>query len=231
MRKIELTNVNKVFGDKMATTTALEDINFSANSGEVIAITGPSGSGKSTFMKILGGILSATSGDINIDGSDYGNMNKKQQSKFRLEHIGFILQAYNLLPYLKVSDQFKLADKVKKSRNIGTETFSKWARALKIDDLMNNYPDELSGGQQQRVAILRALYTNPDIILADEPTAALDGNMAVKSMQMLQDLAHRENKTVIIITHDARLLKYVDKNYRIVDGKGQFIDVNNAELV
>lgn len=231
MATIELNNVNKVFGVDEAATKALSNINFSANKGEVIAITGPSGSGKSTFMKILGGILSATSGEIMIDGANYGDMNAKQQSRFRLDHIGFILQAYNLLPYLKVKDQFRLVDKVKKSGNLTVDECKQLVAELKVTDLMNKYPDELSGGQQQRVAILRALYTNPDIILADEPTAALDGQMAIKSMEVLQELAHKQNKTVIVITHDARLLSYVDKNYRIVDGQGEFIDTDDAVLV
>lgn len=231
MATIELNNVKKVFGVDGAATEALININFSANKGEVIAITGPSGSGKSTFMKILGGILSATSGEIMINGLNYGDMNSKQQSRFRLDHIGFILQAYNLLPYLKVKDQFKLVDKVKKTGNMSADESKKLAAELKVTNLMNKYPDELSGGQQQRVAILRALYTNPDIILADEPTAALDGQMAIKSMELLQELAHKQNKTVIVITHDARLLNYVDKNYRIVDGQGEFIDTDDDVLV
>lgn len=231
MATIELNNVKKVFGVDGAATEALININFSANKGEVIAITGPSGSGKSTFMKILGGILSATSGEIMINGLNYGDMNSKQQSRFRLDHIGFILQAYNLLPYLKVKDQFKLVDKVKKTGNMSADEWKQLAAELKVTNLMNKYPDELSGGQQQRVAILRALYTNPDIILADEPTAALDGQMAIKSMELLQELAHKQNKTVIVITHDARLLNYVDKNYRIVDGHGEFIDTDDDVLV
>lgn len=231
MATIELNNVNKVFGVDEAATTALNNINFSANKGEVIAITGPSGSGKSTFMKILGGILSATSGEIMINGLNYGDMNSKQQSRFRLNRIGFILQAYNLLPYLKVKDQFKLVNKVKKTGNMSVDECQQLAEEIKVTNLMNKYPDELSGGQQQRVAILRALYTNPDIILADEPTAALDGQMAIKSMELLQELAHKQNKTVIVITHDARLLNYVDKNYRIVDGQGEFIDTDDSVLV
>lgn len=231
MATIELNNVKKVFGVDGAATEALININFSANKGEAIAITGPSGSGKSTFMKILGGILSATSGEIMINGLNYGDMNSKQQSRFRLDHIGFILQAYNLLPYLKVKDQFKLVDKVKKHGNMSADEWKQLAAELKVTNLMNKYPDELSGGQQQRVAILRALYTNPDIILADEPTAALDGQMAIKSMELLQELAHKQNKTVIVITHDARLLNYVDKNYRIVDGQGEFIDTDDDVLV
>lgn len=231
MARIEVKNVNKMFGNKFAQTQALTDINFSANDGEVIAITGPSGSGKSTFMKILGGILSATDGEINVDGDNYQNMKESVKTKFRLNHLGFILQAYNLLPYLKVKDQFKLVNKIKKHDNMDKETFNQLVDKLQIDDLMQHYPDELSGGQQQRVAILRALYTNPDVILADEPTAALDGKMAIETMQLLQELAHKQNRIVILITHDARLLDYVDRNFQIVDGKGKFIDVDDAKLV
>lgn len=231
MARIEVKNVNKMFDNKFAQTQALTDINFSANDGEVIAITGPSGSGKSTFMKILGGILSATDGEINVDGDNYQNMKESVKTKFRLNHLGFILQAYNLLPYLKVKDQFKLVNKIKKHDNMDKETFNQLVDKLQIGDLMQHYPDELSGGQQQRVAILRALYTNPDVILADEPTAALDGKMAIETMQLLQELAHKQSRIVILITHDARLLDYVDRNFQIVDGKGKFIDVDDAKLV
>jgi putative ABC transport system ATP-binding protein len=231
MSSIQLSHINKTFINGKTTTTVLNDINFTAEPGEVIAITGPSGSGKSTFMKIMGGILSPTQGEIIINQQNYNHMSTKDKNTFRREHLGFILQSYNLLPYLKIKDQFKLADKIKPQGNLTSDQLRKLTDQFKITPLMKQYPSELSGGQQQRVAFLRALYTNPDIILADEPTAALDGKMALASIQELSWWAHEQNKTVILITHDARLLSYVDKNFQIVDGHGQFTNQQSTNSI
>ncbi|TPR39950.1 ABC transporter ATP-binding protein [Apilactobacillus micheneri] len=231
MKMIELNNINKIYGTKLSKTTALSDINFSADQGEMITVTGPSGSGKSTFIKILGGILSPTSGEVKINGQDYEALSKKEQSNFRLNNISFVLQSYNLLPYLKVKDQFELANRVKDHNNITESSFKQLINELGLKDLLNHYPDELSGGQQQRVAIARAIYTNPKIILADEPTAALDGKRAIEVMKQFRNLAHEQNKLIILITHDDRLIKYADKNYQIVDGKGTFISTEEKSLV
>ncbi|TPR26335.1 ABC transporter ATP-binding protein [Apilactobacillus micheneri] len=231
MKMIELNQINKIYGTKLSKTTALSDINFSADQGEMITVTGPSGSGKSTFIKILGGILSPTSGSVKINGQDYEALSKKAQSNFRLNNISFVLQSYNLLPYLKVKDQFELANRVKEHNNIKKSSFDDLIDELGLKDLLNHYPDELSGGQQQRVAIARAVYTNPKIILADEPTAALDGKRAIEVMEQFRKLAHEQNKLIILITHDDRLIKYADKNYQIVDGKGKFVGVDEKNLV
>lgn len=231
MKTIELNHINKIYGTKLSKTTALSDINFSADQGEMITVTGPSGSGKSTFIKILGGILSPTSGEVKINGQDYEALSKKEQSNFRLNNISFVLQSYNLLPYLKVQDQFELVNRVKDHNNIMHSSFEQLINQLGLKDLLNHYPDELSGGQQQRVAIARAIYTNPKIILADEPTAALDGKRAIEVMKQFRNLAHEQNKLIILITHDDRLIKYADKNYQIVDGKGAFISTDEKSLV
>ncbi|MHA8138512.1 ABC transporter ATP-binding protein [Lactobacillaceae bacterium Scapto_B20] len=232
MQTIQLNNIQKIYNLGSANATAaLKDINFTANDAELVSITGPSGSGKSTFLKIIGGILSATSGDLLIDGHNYSQMSKAKQSQFRLDQLGFILQSYNLVPYLKVREQFELADRVKPKGNLSKVEFDQLAKDLAITDLMNQYPDELSGGQQQRVAIARAMYTNPQIILADEPTAALDGQRSAQVMEIFQKLAHEKHKTVLLITHDARLIKYVDRNYQIVDGQGQFVSKQDRSLV
>ncbi|MEJ6400110.1 ABC transporter ATP-binding protein [Nicoliella lavandulae] len=231
MTTIKLDQIQKIYNPGANETVALDNINFNANAGELVSITGPSGSGKSTFLKIIGGILSPTSGTLTIDGHNYSQMNQKQQSQFRLDQIGFILQAYNLVPYLKVREQFELVDHVKPKHNLSKEAFHQLIDELAIGDLMDQYPDELSGGQKQRVAIARAMYTDPSIILADEPTAALDGNRAAQVMRIFQKLAHDNHKTVLLITHDARLIQYVDRNYQIVDGKGQFVRTTDAKLV
>ncbi|MBW1604855.1 ABC transporter ATP-binding protein [Lactobacillus sp. Sy-1] len=231
MEAIQLTNIEKIYGRGLSETRALQGINFKANPGELISITGPSGSGKSTFLKIIGGILSPTNGQLLIDGQNYGDMSKRQQSLFRLDQLGFILQSYNLVPYLTVKEQFELVDRVKPTGNLPNAAFKQLCADLSLDQLMNQYPDQLSGGQQQRVAIARAMYPNPQIILADEPTAALDGQRAVQTMEIFKRIAHQQNKTVLLITHDSRLIKYVDRNYQIVDGQGKFVSKDDRQLV
>ncbi|UQS87117.1 ABC transporter ATP-binding protein [Nicoliella spurrieriana] len=231
METIKLDQIEKIYGRGASETKALSGINFTADAGELVSITGPSGSGKSTFLKLIGGILSPTSGELTINGQNYNQMTRAHQSQFRLDQLGFILQSYNLVPYLTVREQFELVGRVKPKHNLAPAEFKELCSALAIGDLMNDYPDQLSGGQQQRVAIARAMYPNPSIILADEPTAALDGKRAVQIMEIFQKIAHHQNKTVLLITHDSRLIKYVDRNYQIVDGHGQFVSKNDQSLV
>lgn len=174
MAVIELKDVNKVYGKGEAKVAALKDINFQANKGEVVLIMGPSGAGKSTFLTIAGSLQKPTSGEILINGRDISNFSAKQSGELRLNKIGFVLQAYNLVPFLTVKEQFTLIDKVKKQNNLSQDKLQGLLKQLGIEKLVNKYPNELSGGQQQRVAIATALYANPDILLADEPTASLD---------------------------------------------------------
>ena len=145
-------------------------------------------------------------------------MSKKQQTKLRLEKIGFILQSYNLVPFLTVEEQFKFVDKLKK-QNLTEQKLHELLSDLGLLELLKKYPNQLSGGQKQRVAIARALYTDPDDILADEPTAALDTDRSMKVIELLRDLAHKRNKIIIVVTHDLRLKDMADKVYQIIDGK------------
>lgn len=154
-----------------------------------------------------------------IDGINIEKLSSKKRDELRLQKIGFILQSYNLLPYLNVADQFKLVDRVKKSGNISSAAFDELLEKLAIKKLLKQYPSELSGGQNQRVAIARALYTDPEIILADEPTAALDSNLVKSVGQLFQDLAKKKGKAVIAVTHDLRLREYADNVYELADGK------------
>ena len=173
MTAIELKNINKDYGTGISKVQVLSDVSFKAHSGELSLVLGPSGSGKSTFLTIAGGLQRPTSGQVLIDGQDINRFSEKQRDEIRLNQIGFVLQSYNLLSYLSVADQFALVDRVHKG-NLSPDRLEKLLQELGIDQLVNKFPDELSGGQNQRVAIARALYTDPAIILADEPTAALD---------------------------------------------------------
>lgn len=218
MSVIELKNISKSYGQGSAKVDALKDVNFEAKEGEVVLIEGPSGAGKSTFLTIAGALQKPTSGEVFIGGKDVTNYSPKQADALRLDKIGFVLQTYNLVPYLTVKEQFILVDKVKKSGNMSKERLDNLLNELGIMQLINKYPKELSGGQQQRVAIARALYADPAIILADEPTASLDSEKVEEVGKLFKSLAKQKEKAIILVTHDLRLNKYSDKIYEMLDG-------------
>lgn len=219
MATIELTNINKSFGSGSSQIDVLKNINFSANKGELSLVLGPSGSGKSTFLTIAGGIQTPTSGQVVVEGEALESLSAKQRDALRLQRIGFILQAYSLIPYLTVAEQFQLVDHIKASDNLDAAQLEQLLDQLGIADLTHKYPSELSGGQTQRVAIARALYANPDIVLADEPTAALDSSRVEVVGQLLHDLAKSQDKAIVVVTHDLRLRDFADHIYEIMDGE------------
>ncbi|WP_333603747.1 ABC transporter ATP-binding protein [Lactobacillus acetotolerans] len=219
MAVIELKDVTKVFGTGSAQVKALKDVNFQANKGEVVLIMGPSGAGKSTFLTIAGSLQKPSSGLVSINGKDITKLSAKQSNNSRLNKVGFVLQAYNLVPFLNVQEQFQLVDKVKKQGNLSKEELTDLLKQLGITDLVKKYPNELSGGQQQRVAIARALYANPEILLADEPTASLDSKNVEEVGKLFKDLAKSHEKAVMLVTHDPRLEQYADHIYNMMDGK------------
>lgn len=219
MQKLELKNVSKVFGAGTNRVQALDHVNFEAKAGELTLILGPSGSGKSTLLTILGGLQQPTEGQVLINGKRFDNQKGKTADAFRLDHIGFVLQSYSLVPYLTVKEQFQLVDKVKKTGNLDIQRFQEDLKRLGIEKLLNKYPGELSGGQSQRVAIARALYANPDFILADEPTAALDSARVQEVAELFKNIAQKENKAVVVVTHDLRLRAEADRIYQLVDGQ------------
>ena len=216
MKAIELKNVKKNFKDGDETIEALKETNFSVDKGEFVAIIGPSGSGKSTLLTIAGGLQSPSSGEIWINGQTLSEKKEKARAKVRFEEIGLILQASNLVPFLTVKKQLELVDKVTKGKNnkSGLDLLSR----LGLDKLIDKYPDELSGGERQRVAIVRALYNDPSIILADEPTASLDTEKAYEVVKILAKEAKEKNKATIMVTHDLRLVDFCDKVYLMQDG-------------
>jgi putative ABC transport system ATP-binding protein len=217
VKVLELKQVKKTFGSGHTQVEALKETNFSAEKGELIAIIGPSGSGKSTLLTIIGGLLSPTSGAVTINNKNLAEINEKERSKIRLKEIGFILQASNLIPFLTVADQLKLLDKVKKG-NMNKSQLEELYKDLGIGDLRTKYPADLSGGERQRVAIAKALYSNPSVILADEPTASLDSDRAYEVMELLKNETKNKNTTTIVVTHDIRLVVYCDKVYNMTDG-------------
>lgn len=218
MTAIELKNINKDYGTGISKVQVLSDVSFKAHSGELSLVLGPSGSGKSTFLTIAGGLQRPTSGQVLIDGQDISRFSEKQRDEIRLNQIGFVLQSYNLLSYLSVADQFALVDRVHKG-NLSPDRLEKLLQELGIDQLVNKFPDELSGGQNQRVAIARALYTDPAIILADEPTAALDSERVKVVGRLMKEMVKQYDKAVVVVTHDLRLKDFADRIYQIMDGK------------
>lgn len=218
MALLELKDVNKVFKSGKSEIEALKPTNFIAEAGELIAVIGPSGSGKSTFLTIAGGLQTPSNGDVLINGNNLIELKEKKRASLRLKEIGFVLQSSNLVPFLTVQQQMKLLDKVKKD-NLREEQLEQMYESLGIGELLNSFPSDLSGGQRQRVAIAKALYTDPSIILADEPTASLDSDRAFEVMDMLKAATKQNKKTTIVVTHDTRLIDYCDKVYKITDGQ------------
>ena len=217
---LEMKNIYKKYGEKHTEVIALKELSFAVQPGEFVAVIGPSGSGKSTFLTIAAGLQAPTSGEVIVGGQSLNKLTKKQRLAQRFQKIGFILQSSNLVPFLTVEDQFHLIEKVDKSRK-NSELKEQLLETLGLKELRNSYPRDLSGGERQRVAIACALYHEPDVILADEPTASLDTEKAFDVVQLLAKEAKEKDKGIIMVTHDERLLKYCDRVVRIRDEIGR----------
>ncbi|ECB9774133.1 ABC transporter ATP-binding protein [Listeria monocytogenes] len=214
-----MKNISKNYQDGEQVIEVLKNVSLEVAQGEFVAIVGPSGAGKSTFLSIAGALLSPTEGEIAIGGTTLNNMSEKALTKVRLDKVGFIFQGANLIPYLNVRDQLLvIAELSGKKGSAAKERADKLLQELGLTARQNNYPESLSGGEKQRVAIARALMNDPDIILADEPTASLDANRGHKVVQMIADEVKRKNKAAIMVTHDERVLDLVDRVIRIEDG-------------
>ncbi|ECB9645171.1 ABC transporter ATP-binding protein [Listeria monocytogenes] len=214
-----MKNISKNYQDGEQVIEVLKNVSLEVAQGEFVAIVGPSGAGKSTFLSIAGALLSPTEGEIVIGGTTLNNMSEKALTKVRLDKVGFIFQGANLIPYLNVRDQLLvIAELSGEKGSVAKERADKLLQELGLTARQNNYPESLSGGEKQRVAIARALMNDPDIILADEPTASLDANRGHKVVQMIADEVKRKNKAAIMVTHDERVLDLVDRVIRIEDG-------------
>lgn len=216
MTAIEFKQVNKKFQDGDKTLHVLKDVNLKIEEGEFVAVIGPSGSGKSTFLTLAGGLQQPSSGEIYINNNLITEYSDKELNKMRLKDIGFILQASNLVPFLKVKDQFKLFDKIMSKDRVDRR--DEILEDLGIADLKNKLPEDLSGGQRQRVAIAKSLYNNPTLILADEPTASLDSDRAFEVTEILAQESKDKNKAIVMVTHDERLLEKCDRVFKMKDG-------------
>lgn len=214
---LEFKNVTKYFQDGNKKIEAVKPTSLKFEQNELIAIVGPSGSGKSTFLTMAGALQTPSSGEILINGKEVSGMSQKALAHTRMQEIGFILQATNLVPFLTVKQQFQLLKKQKKEV-LSTQAYQQLMTQLNLEDIENQLPSEISGGQKQRVAIAKALYTKPSIILADEPTASLDTQNAMEVMKILKEQTQEKNKTCIVVTHDERLTTYCDKVFHMEDG-------------
>ena len=218
MNVLEFKNVTKSYKDGNNEIEALKETNFKIEEGQFIAIIGPSGSGKSTFLTLAGGLQTPSKGQIIINGKDYTNLSEKERAKLRFNDIGFVLQASNLVPFLTAKQQLELVDRINKKNKQTIQDKHSLFKELGIDHLENKLPKDLSGGERQRLAIARALYNNPAIILADEPTASLDSDRAFEVVELLSKECREKNKSIIMVTHDNRMIEKCDHVYHMKDG-------------
>ena len=218
MNVLEFINVTKSYQDGNKEIEALKETNFKIEEGKFIAIIGPSGSGKSTFLTLAGGLQTPSKGQIIINGKDYTNLSEKERAKLRFNDIGFVLQASNLVPFLTAKQQLELVDRINKNNKQTIQDKDSLFKELGIEHLENKLPKDLSGGERQRLAIARALYNDPAIILADEPTASLDSDRAFEVVELLSKECREKNKSIIMVTHDNRMIEKCDHVYRMKDG-------------
>lgn len=218
MSILQTINLKKYYGTEPNITRAVDDVNFSVEEGEFVAVVGTSGSGKSTLLHMIGGLDKPTSGTVIVRGDDLANKNDEELTIFRRRNIGFVFQNYNLVPILNVYENIVLPvelDGNKVDENFLNEIVS----MLGLEDKLKSMPNNLSGGQQQRVAIARALISKPAIILADEPTGNLDSKTSADVLGLLKNSSTKFNQTIVMITHNNDIAQLADRIVRIEDGK------------
>lgn len=226
MSYIQVINECKRYKMGESTIVANNNINFEIEKGEFVIILGPSGAGKSTVLNILGGMDSCDEGQIIIDGVDISKYNSKQLTKYRRNDVGFVFQFYNLIPTLTVYENVSLVGDITKN----TLDYELMLDAVGLKDHKDKFPCELSGGEQQRVSIARALAKNPDIILADEPTGALDIETGIQVLRLFEKMAYEFNKCVIIVTHNQNIAKMADIVIKVRNGKIESVNNNEKKL-
>lgn len=220
MKLIELTDVSRIYDETIVPVRAVDNVSLQIDKGEFTAIVGPSGSGKTTLLNLIGGLDKPTSGKIFVDGTDISTYKEDELINFRLHHIGFVFQAYNLIPVFTAKENVEF---IMLLQNISRDEREKRAidflDAVGLKDRINNFPTELSGGQQQRVAVARALASTPSFVLADEPTANLDSVSAESLLDLMEDLNVKHNMTFIFSTHDEKVIRRAHRIIQLRDGK------------
>ena len=217
---LEVHDVIKTFNTDNGTINAVDGVSFQVHAGEFVALVGPSGSGKTTMLSILAALLTPTSGQILIDGQDLSKMNESKRVALRRQKIGFTFQSNNLIPFLTALENVELMLRLNnKLDRAGRVRSAELLSRLGLEQRLSNLPAQMSGGQQQRVAIARALIHSPTVVLADEPTASLDTERAFQVVETFAALIHENQRAGIMVTHDLRMCKYVDRVLQMRDGK------------
>ena len=219
---IEFKNVKKIYKMGEVEIRAVDNISFEISKGEFVVVVGPSGAGKTTVLNILGGMDTATEGDVYVDGSNIAEYNNRQLTAYRRDDIGFVFQFYNLVPNLTALENVELAMQICKNPLDAKKVLCE----VGLEDRMGNFPAQLSGGEQQRVSIARALAKNPKLLLCDEPTGALDYQTGKAILKLLQDMCREKGMTVIVITHNSALTPMADRVIHIKNGTVSAMELN-----
>lgn len=220
MKVIEIKDVHKIYNSSEIKVHAVDGVTLNFEEAEFVAIVGPSGSGKTTLLNLLGGLDLPTSGEILINGTDLSKLKSSELIDFRMKNIGFVFQAYNLIPVLTAKENVEFIMNLQKwSRSNRDERSFELLKAVGLADRANSRPSKLSGGQQQRIAVARALASKPKFVLADEPTANLDSKSASTLLEIMEKLNHEEKITFIFSTHDPRVVKMAHRIITLEDGK------------
>ena len=228
---LEVQNVSKIYRNGSMVTRAVDDVSLSIEAGEFVALVGPSGSGKTTLLAILAGLLRPTEGTVKIDGEDLSSLSERKRAFFRRQKIGFTFQANNLVPYLTVLENVTLMLKLNNNYDkIGMQRAKDLLDRLGLSERLNYLPRQVSGGQQQRVAIARSLIHLPSVVLADEPTASLDTERAFQVVETFSNLIHEQKRAGVMVTHDLRMVKYVDRVIQMLDGHIERILDSHADI-
>jgi len=220
MKILEIKNVSKIYNESEIQVNAVDSVTLDFQEGEFAAIVGPSGSGKTTLLNLIGGLDNPTSGEIIIDGTNLVKLKSSELIDFRMRNIGFVFQAYNLIPVLTAKENVEFIMNLQKwSRKERDERTFELLKAVGLFERANSRPTKMSGGQQQRIAVARALASRPKFVLADEPTANLDSKSASTLLEIMEKLNHEEKITFIFSTHDARVVKMAHRVITLEDGK------------
>ena len=229
---VRLRGVTKHFGEGAARVQALSGIDMDVMPGELMMLVGPSGCGKTTLISVVAGILDRDAGEMALFGRDFATMKNSERTTFRGNNIGFVFQAYNLIPALTAAQNAAVPLMIQGMRRTEAEKKARvWLDRVGFDErMMRAHPNQLSGGQQQRVAIARALIHDPRMIVCDEPTAALDHDTGQKVLGLLREVALHDGRALIVVTHDARIFPYADRIARMDDGRIESIQTQAAQL-